>query len=163
MRGSSHLGPNHICEVSCRISPRPTYIHAEVTLKLQLFQRMKEVLYFDTDLQFLLYWKPLKCEGWPGQVMKGTRGRKNSGNAVGTHGNVLSSPFHGERVCFPGSRWCDWKDHTFVRNRVGFLALRELSITDLGQLIKFQRPSFLQVWNFLEIIFLPSKSSWFPF
>lgn len=38
---SSHLGLNHIWKISYHIFHLPIYIHVEVTLKLQLFQRIK--------------------------------------------------------------------------------------------------------------------------
>lgn len=55
------------------------------------------------------------------------------------------------------------RDHTFVSNYVGFLALLEPSITEWGQLIKCHQPDFWQVWKFLKITFLPSNPSWFSF
>lgn len=101
-------------------------------------------------------------EGWTGQVMKGTRGSEDSENAAGTDGTFCLH--HSTRiVSFLSRGWRDWKDHTSVSSDVGFFALLELTITDLGQLIKFHKPNFRQVWQFLKIMCLPSKPSWFPF
>lgn len=45
-------------------------------------------------------------EGWTAQVMKGTRGSKNSGNSAGTY--VTFCLHHSTwTVCFPGSGGCD--------------------------------------------------------
>lgn len=75
------------------------------------------------------------------------RGSKNSGNTVG---NVLPSPFYVDSLLSGQQVVWLWKDHTFVSNYAGFLALWEPSITDLGQLIKFNKANFWQVRNFLK-------------